>query len=57
MFCIDINTHSDRCEIYLKKLFFKNVLAFIDLFIDIITSAILSTQIICDATCVQYVIQ
>ena len=52
VFCIDINTHSDRKEklrkIYLKKLFFQNVLVFIDLFIYIITPDISSTQIACD---------
>ena len=43
------------CQIYLKKLFFKNVLAVIDLFIDTIIPVISPTQIACDAMCVQYV--
>ena len=43
------------CKIYSKKLFFQNVLAFIDLFIDTIISVISSTQIACDVMCVQYV--
>ena len=43
------------CKIYFKKLFFQNVLAFIDLFIDTIISVISSTQIACDVMCVQYV--
>ena len=40
-----------------KKLFSQNGLAFIRVFIDIITSAISSTQITCDVMRVQYVIQ
>ena len=38
IFSIDINTYSDRtvdeklCKIYFKKLFFENVLVFIDIF-------------------------
>ena len=43
------------CKIYFKKLFFQNVLAFIDLFIDTIISVISSTQIACDVMCVQYI--
>ena len=39
IFCIDINMHGDRneklCKNYLKKLFFQNVLVFIDLFLKI----------------------
>ena len=31
------------CKVYLKKTFFKKILAFIDLFMDIITSVISST--------------
>ena len=54
IFSIDINTHSDS-KVYFKKLFFQNV--FIDLLIDIITSAISSTQIACDVMCVRYGIQ
>ena len=42
-------------KIDFKKLFFQNVLAFIDLFIDTIISVISSTQIACDVMCVQYV--
>ena len=59
IFCIDINTLSNRKlgNIYLKNLFFQNVLVFIDHFIDIITSVIPSTQIACDVTYVQHVIQ
>ena len=45
------------CKIYLRKLFFQNVLAFINLFIDIITPVISSTQIACDVMWVQHVIQ
>ena len=45
------------CKIYFKKLFFQNVLVFIDLFIDIITPVYSSTQIAFDAMCVQHVIQ
>ena len=45
------------CKIYLNKLFFQNVLVFIDLFIDIITSVISSAQIACDVMCVQHVTQ
>ena len=44
-------------KIYSKKVFLQIVLAFIDVFKDIITSAISSTQITCDAMCVQYIIQ
>ena len=40
-----------------KKTILKNVLALLIFFIDIITSAISSTQIVCDVICVQYVIQ
>ena len=43
------------CKIYFKKLFFQNVLAFIDLFIGTIIFVISSTQIACDVMCVQYV--
>ena len=43
--------------IYFKKLFFQNVLVFIDFIIDIITSVVLSTQNPCDVTCEQHVIQ
>ena len=37
IFCVDINTHGDKkgkimSNLFLKKLFLKNVLAFIDLF-------------------------
>ena len=39
-----------------KKLFFQNILVFIDLFIGIITPVISSTQVACDAMCVQHVI-
>ena len=42
-------------KIDFKKLFFQNVLAFIDLFIDTIISVISSTQIACDVMCVQYI--
>ena len=39
IFCIDINMHGDRneklCKNYFKKLFFQNVLVFIDLFLKI----------------------
>ena len=42
---------------FILKNYFWNVLVFIDLFIEIITSAILSTQITCDVTSVLYVIQ
>ena len=47
------------CNIYLQKPFYENVSVFIDFFffIDIITSAISSTQIAYDTMCVQYVIQ
>ena len=45
------------CKIYLNKLFFQNVLVFIDLFIDIITSVISSAQIAFDVMCVQHVTQ
>ena len=40
-----------------KKLFFRNVLAFIDVFIDNITFTTSSIQITCSFMCVQYVIQ
>ena len=40
-----------------KKLFFQNVLAFIDVFIDTITFTTSSIQITCSFMCVQYVIQ
>ena len=43
------------CKIYLKKLFFQNVLVLI-FFIEIITSVILPTQIACDVMCVHHVI-
>ena len=43
------------CKIYFKKLFFQNVLAFIDLFIDTTIFVIPFTQIACDVVCVQYV--
>ena len=47
-----------QCKIlFLKKLFFQNVLAFKDDFIDITTPAVLSTQITCDVMFEQYVIQ
>ena len=42
---------------FLKKLFFQNVLVFIIFFIDTITPVVSSTQIACDAMCVQHVIQ
>ena len=41
---------------YFKKLFFKNVLVFIDLFY-IITPGISSTQIACEIMCVHHGIQ
>ena len=41
----------------LKTIFFQNVLVFNDLFIDIITPVISSTQVVCDVTCEQHVIQ
>ena len=44
-------------KIYSKKLFLQIVLAFIDVVIDIITSATSFTQITCDVMCVQYVTQ
>ena len=43
-------------EFIRKKIFFKNVLSFYYIFIDIITSAISSTHIEFYFTCVQYVI-
>ena len=43
------------CKINFKKLFFRNVLASIDLFIDTIISLISSTEIACDVMCVQYI--
>ena len=43
------------CEIYFKKLFFQNVLAFLIFFIVTIISVISSTQIACDVMRVQYV--
>ena len=44
------------CKIYLEKLFFQNVLAFIDLFYRYhYISVISSTQIAFDVMCVQYV--
>ena len=61
IFCIDINTYSDRtgdeklCKIYFKC--FENVLIFIDIFIDIISPLISSTQIAYDVIFVQHVIQ
>ena len=49
IFCIDINTHSEKlCKIYFKKLFFQNVLGIIDFFIDIITPVVSSNRIVCD---------
>ena len=42
-------------KIYFKKLFFQNILAFIDLFIGTFIFVISSTQIACDIMCVQYV--
>ena len=48
-------TGNEKRKIYFKKLFFQNVLAFSDLFIDTIISVISSTQIACDVMCVQYV--
>ena len=47
-------TGNEKRKIYFKKLFFQNVLAFSDLFIDTIISVISSTQIACDVMCVQY---
>ena len=44
------------CKIYLKYLFFQNVLAFIEPFVDIIISDVSSNQIAYDV-CVLYVIQ
>ena len=40
IFCVDINTHGDKkgkimSNLFLKKLFLKNVLTFIDLFLQI----------------------
>ena len=59
-FCIGINTHSAKneelCEIYLKNLFFQNVLVLIDLFHGYHFPVISSTQIVCDFMCVQHVI-
>ena len=43
------------CKIYFKKLFFQNVLAFIDVFYRYHISVISSTQIPCNVMCVQYV--
>ena len=40
---------------YFKNLFFQNVFAFVDFFLDTIISAISSTQIACYVMCVQYV--
>ena len=58
-FCIGINTHSAKneklCEIYLKNLFFQNVLVLIDLFHGHHFSVISSTQT-CDFMFVQHVI-
>ena len=52
IFCIDINTHSDRkSKNYVKfilKNYFFNVLVFIDFFIDTITPLTSSTQTACD---------
>ena len=45
------------CKIYLKNIFFQNVLVFIIFFIDIITPTITYTQFACDIMCVKYVIQ
>ena len=40
-----------KCNIYLSKLFFKTFLAFVNLFVDIITPLVISsTQIACDIT-------
>ena len=56
MFCIDINTHKklkqDKklCENLFKKLFFQNVLVFVDLFCGY-------HYIHYDVMCVQYVTQ
>ena len=51
---IHIVTGNEKlCKIYFKKLFFQNVLVFIDL----ITPVISSTQTACGAICVQHVIQ
>ena len=44
------------CKIYFKKLFFQNVLVFINLFY-IITPVISSAQIAYDVMCVQHVTQ
>ena len=49
IFSIDINTHSEKlCKIYLKKLFFQNVLGIIDLSIDINNPVISFNRIVCD---------
>ena len=40
-----------------KKTLFKNILAFIDFFIEIITPVISSTSIKCGVMCVPHVIQ
>ena len=50
IFCIDINTYSENeklCKISFKKLFFQNILAFIDLFYRYIISL----------TSIQYVVK
>ena len=58
IFCIDINTRSEKlCKIYLKKLFFQNVLGIIDFFIDIITPVVSSNRIVCDVMWVHEVVQ
>lgn len=43
------------CKVYLRKLFFQNVLAFVNIFIDIITPVISSAHIACDIICVEHV--
>ena len=42
-------------NLFLKKLFFQNVLAFFDLFYSNNISFISSTQIACDVMCLQYI--
>ena len=55
---IQIVTGNEKlCKVYFKKLFFQNVSAFIDFFIDINTPTISSIQTVCDVMCVQYVIR
>ena len=59
IFCIDINTHSDRKWKIMwnlfQKIIFSKCFSFFDLFIVTIISVISSTQIACDVMCVQYV--